>query len=403
MPTQYSEVYLATAASSSSPGGLIERPKARMAELDALRGLAALSVVLYHFVMMFWGEEIYKVGGGSAAHLSLALALMATLRIFYGHEAVILFFLLSGFVLSLPWLHGKGQPYPVFVCRRVFRIYFPYLAALALAVAGNCIWHGPLGRGPWADQTWLHPVDWNLVWQHVLFIGEYPPAVFNTAFWSLPVEMRASLVFPLLFLLAMRLRDRKVLLLPVCLGCSGLRSALLHWRHSEFLSTATTIQYIGAFLIGILLASYRTEIRDRLASWNGRSIVMFLCCSLFIYGYGGAIVSKYSGSTGEWVSATGGAGIICLSIGWAPMTAFLHWRIPQFLGQISYSTYLVHGTILFALTYSLGSKISHIEFFGLYISLVILFAWCMYHAVEKPCMEYGRRLSLHLIAQPVAA
>ena len=55
-----------------------------------------------------------------------------------------LFFLLSGFVLSVPYLRGKGQAYPVYLIRRILRIYAPYLAALALAVAG-----APPGMGRW--------------------------------------------------------------------------------------------------------------------------------------------------------------------------------------------------------------------------------------------------------------
>jgi len=48
-----------------------------------------------------------------------------------------LFFLLSAFVLALPYLKGDGLEYPAYLARRVIRIYGPYLFALALAVAGN--------------------------------------------------------------------------------------------------------------------------------------------------------------------------------------------------------------------------------------------------------------------------
>jgi peptidoglycan/LPS O-acetylase OafA/YrhL len=51
-------------------------------------------------------------------------------------------------LLSIPYLRGKGQPYPVYLVRRILRIYAPYLFALALAVARAAIWHGSLGFGP---------------------------------------------------------------------------------------------------------------------------------------------------------------------------------------------------------------------------------------------------------------
>ncbi len=52
-----------------------------------------------------------------------------------GHEAVILFFLLSGFVLTIPYLLPDPPGYLRFLTRRVIRIYVPYLAALMQATA----------------------------------------------------------------------------------------------------------------------------------------------------------------------------------------------------------------------------------------------------------------------------
>ncbi len=51
-----------------------------------------------------------------------------------GHQAVILFFLLSGFVLTLPYKKKTGLGYGPFLVKRVCRIYLPYLGALALAI-----------------------------------------------------------------------------------------------------------------------------------------------------------------------------------------------------------------------------------------------------------------------------
>ena len=53
---------------------------------------------------------------------------IVNLKVAFGPEAVILFFVLSGFVLSLPAVNGRPQTYPTFITRRIFRIYVPYLA-----------------------------------------------------------------------------------------------------------------------------------------------------------------------------------------------------------------------------------------------------------------------------------
>jgi hypothetical protein len=88
----------------------------RLLELDALRGLAALMVPLYHPRLLFGlhlpGFEHYLWSG--PLHILVA-----------GPEAVILFFVLSGFVLALPIVQRKQLPYHAYLIRRICRIYLP--------------------------------------------------------------------------------------------------------------------------------------------------------------------------------------------------------------------------------------------------------------------------------------
>ena len=51
-----------------------------------------------------------------------------------GNAAVFIFFVLSGYVLSLPYLRGTQPGYPCYVIRRVCRIYLPFAAAILLAL-----------------------------------------------------------------------------------------------------------------------------------------------------------------------------------------------------------------------------------------------------------------------------
>src|ERR1700704_3301212 len=94
----------------------------RFYELDSLRGVAALTVVFHHFSRICSPRVIYFL---DRTPFRLLVA---------GHQAVILFFLLSGFVLTLPYKKNDRLNYGPFLVKRVCRIYLPYLGALALAI-----------------------------------------------------------------------------------------------------------------------------------------------------------------------------------------------------------------------------------------------------------------------------
>jgi peptidoglycan/LPS O-acetylase OafA/YrhL len=51
-----------------------------------------------------------------------------------GDAAVFIFFVLSGYVHSLPYLRGTQPAYPEYVIRRVCRIYIPFAAAILFAL-----------------------------------------------------------------------------------------------------------------------------------------------------------------------------------------------------------------------------------------------------------------------------
>ncbi len=85
----------------------------RYLERDSLRGLAAGSVVIWHF-LMFWVTS-------SRWH---RIVYSPTVFFYTGSAAVLIFFVLSGFVLSLPFL-ARPQPYPAYLAKRICRIYVP--------------------------------------------------------------------------------------------------------------------------------------------------------------------------------------------------------------------------------------------------------------------------------------
>jgi peptidoglycan/LPS O-acetylase OafA/YrhL len=306
---------------------------------------------------------------------------------------------LSGFVLALPSVKEKPQSYPVFITRRIFRIYVPYLAAIALAVLGNLCWHGALGLTPFADRTWGQPVHLRPVLQHILFLGQFDYVRFNTAIWTLVIEMRVSIVFPVLCLIVLRIRTwislLVVAIVSILLGFFQIRFGI-----NEF---ETNCYFTLYFVVGILLARYK----DKLAQWASDlpkpAASMYLAGAVLFYFYGSWALQLASRVlfklrnprilAFDGMVGLGATLIIVLSLGFLPFSRFLLSAIPQFLGKVSYSMYLIHSTVLFALLHMLNGKTAPAVILLIYVSLVLVGSVVMYRFVEKPAMDFGRRIT----------
>lgn len=95
------------------------RPSARLVQVDALRGLAALSVVFFHYTTRF--AELYEPAGRTALQFRL------------GHYGVNLFFIISGFVIYMT-LERTSRPMD-FVVSRFSRLFPAYWVAIGLTFA----------------------------------------------------------------------------------------------------------------------------------------------------------------------------------------------------------------------------------------------------------------------------
>ena len=152
----------------------------RLAVLDALRGLAALWVGLYHFT----GNGTYN--GGFPAEMPLKW--LGT----YGWLGVYVFFVISGFIL--PWTMDRGgyrlRDYGRFLWKRVLRLHPLYLVSAGAMLVP--FWFG--SGGGMAARTWA---DW---WPHFFYLNDalHRPWLMEI-YWTLALEAQYYLAIGLLF------------------------------------------------------------------------------------------------------------------------------------------------------------------------------------------------------------
>lgn len=191
----------------------------RLANIDALRGVAALWVFAYHLWNVF--APGYSPQGSPADHKPFSdetpVGVIATYPLCaYGYTGVGLFFVLSGFCIHLPQArrhHTKGtdalEPRPFFY-RRLRRLYPAYFASLFLALAGLIGLGATLPNTPeLAEQKaiMLTPIVWVVyVLVNAFFLLAIQPQALglNGVYWTLWYEVQFYLAYPLLLKICRR-------------------------------------------------------------------------------------------------------------------------------------------------------------------------------------------------------
>jgi len=369
-----------------------EADRRRFYELDSLRGVAALTVVLHHFS---------RIRPEALIHVLIRTPLRLLIA---GHQAVILFFLLSGFALTLPYKKKNSLSYVPFLVKRVCRIYLPYLGALALAILCDLSFpgHGPYDNY-WINFTWSQPVTARLILQHVLFLGNYDWFQFNTAFWSLVYEMRISLVFPFIAFAVLRLQTIWLIICAVVLSLAFFPAALLfstvlHLSSLDAaINTTRTFHYAAFFIIGSVLAKHLHTINRWYVRLKPVHAAILALVALALYGFSEAssLVQRFSipEDLFDWPVAAGAVMLIVFAMNSRAFHSFLTSRTIHYLGERSYSLYLIHGTILFALIHTLMGRVRMDVLFLIYLAITLTVTEFFYRLMEHPSMLLGRRLT----------
>jgi peptidoglycan/LPS O-acetylase OafA/YrhL len=298
--------------------------------LESLRGIAALSVALFHSFNLIpvlgvrvYEHRLWDVPSGQALLMHLIMV------VFNGGAAVSLFFVLSGFVLALSLRRDK-RSLPVkgwaFLMRRFIRIY-PSLAVNILTIFVAVAVLRPLLPGLSLPQFSATQLRDNLLLQ------AFP---INGATWSLMIELVAVPFIFFGFCVSQRwgLRGLRALMLAAT-AAIFLKVFLFHLLIDEFAFMFFVGMVIAELWMEQMTIGRRTTIRMVAIA------VPVLLLARSILGYN----SKYSELVEGYAAA-----VLVAAVVLGPRSALhgiLEMSIPRFLGSISYSFYLYHPLALY--------------------------------------------------------
>ena len=353
-------------------------------EIDGLRFVAILAVILDHIGQMSWQSCGFCVPlAGDAGSFMRHLA-----------RGVLLFFAISGLVLGIPFarqhlLQGPRVRLGPYLLRRVTRLEPPYIVNLLIRFP---LIHAARGV-PWLVVT-AHLAA-SLLYLHGSIYGTYP--MVHIPSWSLEVEVQFYLLAPLLAVLFFSKTPwiRRGALVAAIAAFSVLRAHIPGPPQTRLhLSILSFLQY---FLVGFLLADWFLTVMPRMRSswiWDiagiGSLVGIFLTDDrIAFYSLPALIfVSVVGGFKGLWLSRI--------------------FRVPMIstLGGMCYSIYLTHSLVvqgcfwLMARLHLIDGRFWHTAMYGVLISFPIVFPVGMvfYVLVERPCMdkEWPQKLGRYL-------
>ncbi len=344
----------------------------RFVFLDVLRALAVCLVVYSHVVGIFLHQHhdnstVAGVFQGFVPHpLGLALNI--------GNFGVVLFFLVSGFIVTHTGFSERPRQYAI---KRLLRIYPMLVVSVLLAAVLFLVGLHPVTTG---EATTITPLT--LLTNVTLANHLLPPlVVLVDVSWTLIIEV----LFYALLLIALPLLRRAVW--PVILGELGLVAVLMLTEHlagPSYFLVAVNASYLPALLLGQIIWAVWSR---RIPLWTG---VLFGVLAAAVYVWAG---DAGMGRDDHMYDHNLAIGFVVFGVALLVERRLRPVRWIGYLADRSYSLYLLHGLLAFAVMNVLFPRVGFP--IALLAGLVATFLGVEagYRWVERPSMRLARRLA----------
>jgi peptidoglycan/LPS O-acetylase OafA/YrhL len=361
----------------------------RFESLDGLRGVAAVSVMLGHAL---WSHpaiaEAVLISGDRGPAWVRWLTYTPCHLAWLAREAVVVFFVLSGFVLARPYLAGGATSYKRYYASRFIRLLLPCWAAIGLACLMQRFVYPvpPVPVGSW----WLkaHGMPTPLA-DSLAYVGllNGVPAVLPPL-WSLRWELLFSAVLPAYVAVAQRCRA------PLAAGVMA--AACIPATMAGKVVDSDVVEFMPIFMLGVLLNNVvPAEVagsRPTRAGLFAVASLLLLCAEWYARGLTDDVAIL---GVARMLSLVGAVGVVYFAIACPAMRGMLSRPGVLWIGQRSFSLYLVHfPCVVAAALLSGGQSLALTLAVGVPASLVA--ADVFYRLVELPSLrlaEFAKRLA----------
>lgn len=350
---------------------------ARSSGIDGLRGLAAASVVLFHLWLYA------RVSPPATSAHGLANLLWSDLR-----WGLILFFVLSGFLLYRPWLVAAERGTTPDVWRYVRTRAARILPAYYLALAGSVLLLWGAGSVPGVRLPVDEGVALFLVFGQNFSSGSL--LTLDPPMWTLTVEVSFYLLLPILGLALIRLPRARGLVLPVGLLLFGLAwSWVVSIAGGPLVLTKVLPAMLPFFAIGMIAST----LAQRMAITSRGHRILTASAGV-------ALASQFAGGYLLSPSVLALAHDLPVAIAFAALVVIasssrcpraLQWRPVVGLGTISYGLYLWHVPVIWWLRARGLLPLDPIAALPAVLVPSLALALASWLLVERPIITWARR------------
>ena len=360
-------------------------------QIDGMRLLAILPVILWHLSL-----RVARFSDASAPGAQTAMGLVP-----HGHIGVTLFFFISGYIISYPFVIGRAPSLARFFARRLVRIEPPYVIALLICFVPLGLFHyvpekatsfsestAPLWQSLLASMAYMHGLLFNA------------PSRLDPPAWSLEVELQFYVLSPFLLYLYCKipgLARRAVAMAALGLACIVATHACDMTLGRDGVQQYTIMAHAYAFLTGVVASDWASRAkpfeRATRLGFDAAMVAGLLGLAVsgvferFPHGFAALVLDDIARAVLVLMVYLGA----CRGRYSRPMLGYAPVAI---IGGMVYSIYLTHVPILQAFSAATGRLFQPLGFWAIWIgSLVVLVPIVLacgaafFLLVEKPFMN----------------